>query len=199
MSISLLVDAGILSSSDNVIQSTPQRTTVNLRAGTNVSMVKSTADDVVISSSSPTVIPASFWVRGSAGAISIPDTPPLRLPFTTSLSTTGTGLTWNTGTYQTNEDAGGMGIDINISVLVLTPSTGFISLRLRTTNVVLGSNTLAGRSVDPFVSSSTVSLSWSGVVPVGAGPLYVDLFSTVADGQISLGSNGSYLQMRRFY
>ncbi len=197
MSVSLYVDASVLNSTDEVI--VEGRRTVNLRAGTNVAMTKSGYDDVVISSSSPTVTPASFWVRGSAGAINIPNAPALRLPLTTSLSATGTGLTWNTGTYQTNEDVGGMGLDINIAAYVLTPSTGFITLRLRTTNVVLGSNTLAGRSVDPFLSSSTVSISWSGIVPVGAGPLYVDLFSTVADGQVSLGSSASYLQMKRFY
>ncbi len=192
MSVSLYVDASVLNSTDEVI--VEGRRTVNLRAGTNVAMTKSGYDDVVISSSSPTVAPSTFSVKGTGGSVVIPAVPGSKFPFDTSLSATGTGLTWNTTTYQTNEDVSGMGLNINISI-VATPATipgDLVAIRIRTNLGVL-----TGRFFDSNAYGN-FTLTWNGVMPAGSGPMWINVYTTL-DGTYNPGSIGTYLQVQRFY
>ena len=192
MSVSLLVDASILNSSDSVV--VPNRTTVNLRPGTNVSMTRAGDDDIVVSSSVPTVIPDYFWVGGTGGSVVIPAVPGSKFPFNTIKSASGSSLTWNTTTFQTNEDVSGMGLNINISV-VATPATipgDIVAIRIRTNLGVL-----TGRFFDSNAYGN-FTLTWNGVMPAGSGPMWIDVYTTL-DGTYNPGSSGTYLQVQRVF
>lgn len=138
--------------------------------------------------------PAYFWVGGSGGSVVIPAVPGSKFPFNTAKGSSGTGLTWNTTTYQTNEDVSGMGLNINISI-VATPATipgDVVLIRIRTNLGVL-----TGRFFDTNAFGN-FTLTWNGVMPAGSGPMWIDVYTTL-DGTYAPGSTGTYLQVQRIF